>query len=162
MDSGGNATGERSPPARVRQRAHDRHGARLLPALVLVALSGPLLAGELTVRDARIEWVPGLMPNRAFFELVNDTDEPVTLIGARSEAFAHVRFKAAPDNDIFMLESLEMPLVLGPAETLELHPDGPYLFLHVKSGMMDPADTAIIELLFAEREPLAVEFTVRK
>lgn len=156
-------SGNGAAPAGARRCAGRRRGgAGVLAGLVLLALSAPLLAGEVTVRNARIDWTPGQLPNRAFFELVNGTDETVTLVGARSPQFAHVRFKAAPDNDLFMLESLEMPQVIGPAETLVFHPEGAYLFLYVKSRWMEPADTATIELLFADREPLAVEFTVRK
>lgn len=131
-----------------------------LVALVLLALSGPLLAAGLTVRDARIAWAPGQIPNRGFFALVNDTDETVTLTGVRSPHFAHTRFTAAPDNDLFMMEPLDMPQAIGPGETLAFHPEGAYLFLYVKSRPMEPGDTATIELLFAEREPLSVEFTV--
>lgn len=159
MDSGDTDTRDRSRPPHGRRhtRRHDR--ARLL---LLLLVSGPLLAGGLTVRDARIAWVPGQLPNPGFFELVNDTNTTVTLTGARSPHFAHVRFKAAPDSDIFMLDPLDMPQAIGPAETLAFHPDGPYLFLYVKSRPMEPGDTATIELLFADRAPLSVEFTVRK
>lgn len=136
-------------------------GPRTLAALVLLALSGPLPAAELTVRDARIAWAPGQIPNRGFFELVNESDVTVTLTGVRSPHFAHTRFTAAPDNDLFMMEPLDMPQAIGPGETLEFHPEGAYLFLYVKSRPMEPGDSATIELLFAEREPLTVEFTVR-
>lgn len=159
---GHGTSGNDAAPAGTRRCAGRRHGAGVLAGLVLLVLSAPLLAGEVTVRNARIDWTPGQLPNRAFFELVNGTDETLALVGARSPQFAHVRFKAAPDNDLFMLESLEMPQVIGPGETLAFHPEGAYLFLYVKSRWMEPADTATIELLFADREPLAVEFTVRK
>lgn len=158
MDGDATDARQRRAPAGLGRRARRRP----LAALVLLALSGPLLAAELTVRDARIVWTPGQLPNRGYFELVNDSGGTVTLTGARSSHFAHVRFKAAPDSDIFMLEPLEMPQAIGPAETLAFHPEGPYLFLHVKSQPMEPGDTATIELLFAEREPLSVEFTVRR
>lgn len=161
MDGDGTDARQRPAPAGPRRRHRGRRHARLLPGLVLLALSSSLSAAELTVRDARIAWVPGQLPNRAFFELVNDSGETVTLTGARSPHFAHVRFKAAPDNDIFMLEPLDMPQAIAPTKALEFHPDGPYLFLHVKSRPMEPGDTATIELLFADREPLSVEFPVR-
>lgn len=158
MDGDATDARQRRAPAGRHRRARRRP----LAALVLLGLPGPLLAAGLAVRDARIAWAPGQIPNRGFFELVNDTDETVTLTGVRSPHFAHTRFTAAPDNDLFMMEPLDMPQALGPGETLAFHPEGAYLFLYVKSRPMEPGDSATIELLFANRAPLSVEFIVRR
>jgi hypothetical protein len=56
-----------------------------------------------------------------------------------------------------------MPQILAPGETLRFHADGgPYLLLYLQHMPMDPGETATIELLFRNREPVAAEFTVRR
>jgi len=136
--------------------------AGALPVLLLVAALAPVQAQEVSVRNGHIGWVPGRLPNRAYFEVVNGTRKPVTLVGARSPHFARIEFKAAPDNDLFILEPLDMPQVIRPDETLAFRPGGPYLLLLVQSDWMEPGRTATITLLFSDHAPVHAELPIRK
>jgi len=136
--------------------------ARLLALALLLGSSGGASA-EVTVRDAWIDWNPRVLPHRAFFDITNNLSEAVTLVGARSKDHGRASFKAAPDQDPWILDPLEMPQILAPGETLRFHADGgPYLILYLQHMPMDPGDTTTIELLFRNREPVAAEFTVRR
>lgn len=130
-------------------------------ALLLTAM--PALA-EVPLRadNARIGWVPGWVPHAAFFELSNEGNRPVTIIGARSSGFARIEFKAPEDGDLFMNEPLDMPVSLGPGDRLSFEPGGAYLMMFTQATQMEPGERVVIEFLFEEREPLPVEFTVRK
>ncbi|MDZ7748764.1 MAG: copper chaperone PCu(A)C [Halofilum sp. (in: g-proteobacteria)] len=136
---------------------------RVLLVLALVCIAGPAAADRsVRVDDARIGWVPGWVPHPGFLELTNTGDGPLQLTGARSNEFARIEFKAPDDGDLFVNEPMAMPVGLAPGDTLSFEPGGAYLLLFVQSSWLEPGARVTIELLFAERAPLPVEFTVRK
>lgn len=134
---------------------------RMLLVIVLATIATSAGA-DLRVEDPRIGWIPRWVPHPAFLELTNEGDTPVTLTGARSDSFARIEFKAAEDSDLFIGERMQMPLAVHPGDTLTFEPGGAYLLLLTQSSWLDPGERVTIELLFRERDPLPIEFTVRK
>lgn len=136
---------------------------RTVLTLLLVLATGAALA-EVPLRadNATIGWVPGWVPHPGFFELTNEGDETVVLTGARSNGFARIEFKAPEDGDLFMNEPLSMPLELGPGDRVTFEPGGAYLLMLAQATALEPGERVTIELLFRDRRPLPVEFTVRK
>lgn len=134
----------------------------LVMTLLGLAAGASLAEAPLRVEDARIGWIPRWVPHPAFLELTNEGAEPVTLTGARSDAFARIEFKAPPDGDLFMNEPLQMPVDVAPGDTYTFEPGGPYMMLLTQSSWLEPGERVTIELLFRERPPLPIVFTVRK
>ncbi len=133
----------------------------LLAALTALA---PLMAhaGEaVVVSDA---WFRMLLPQRpaaGYFELVNEGDQPVDLVGVRTYACGLAMLhKTMSQNG---QDSMEMvsKLTVEPQSTLSFAPGGYHIMCIMPQSRMVVGATVPVELIFADGSSVTVEFEVR-
>ncbi len=133
----------------------------LLAALMALA---PLMAhaGEaVSVSDA---WFRMLLPQRpaaGYFELVNESDQPVDLVGVRTYACGLAMLhKSMSQNG---QDSMEMVtrLTVEPQGTLSFAPGGYHIMCIMPQSRMVVGAEVPVELIFADGSSLSVDFEVR-
>jgi periplasmic copper chaperone A len=137
----------------------------LLSLLVagLLAASGVHAAEADHVRaeGAWIRVLPGALPAGGFVTLHNDGDQPATLRGATSPAYAsimlHQSSTAGGMSRMVMLDRLEVPA----HGKVALAPAGYHLMLMGAARPVQPGQTVRLMLQFADGSTLATDFLAR-
>ena len=130
--------------------------------LLLMVLSAGALA------DVRLEepWVRAVPPvssgTAGYFRLVNDTDAPVTLTGARADFAGHIMLHSmAPDANGLRRMSHEKAVMVAAGDTLVFEPGARHLMIMGLTAVPKAGEQVRICLEFRQREALCVPFDVR-
>lgn len=136
-----------------------------LAGLLAAALfsADALAAGRLVVEDAWIRTAPPAAPMRAGYAVLrNAGDAPLTVSGARSDAFASVSIHATLTED-GVARMRELPAVtLAPGESVTLEPGGKHLMLMQPKAELGPGAKAELHFEMQDGSSTAAEFVVRE
>lgn len=125
---------------------------------VAMATPGPLVVEAPWVRAAP----PGAMMLAGYAQLRNDGDAPVTLVGARSEAFGMTEIHRTVEIDGVARMREATPLTIAPGETLGMAPGGLHVMLMRPKAALAEGQTLQIVLLLEGGGELPIDFPVRK
>lgn len=133
-----------------------------LPALLagLLIASGAH-AGEAQHVHADHAWIrvlPGDLPAGGYVSLSNDGDQPVTLRGASSAAYADVMLHQSSRETGMSRMTMVDALAIPAHGSVTLSPGGYHLMLMQAAHPVKAGDTVKIELQFADRSTLPVDF----
>lgn len=139
------------------------------PHTLSVLLAGLLLAGGVHATSAEhirtshawIRVLPGSLPAGAYVALENDSDQPATLSGASTAAYAEVMLHQSSNEGgisrMAMLNSLAIPahgkVLLAPASY--------HLMLMKAAAPVKPGDTVSLTLKFTDGSTLVTDFIAR-
>ena len=147
------------------QRFTSAHFARTLPLL----LAGMLLAGgacatqaeHIRVSQPWIRVLPGELPAGAYVTLENTGDQPASLRGASSTAYASVMLhKSSTEGGVGRMTSVGS-LAIPAHGKAELSPGGYHLMLMKASAAVKPGDKVKLTLSFGDGSNLDAEFLAR-
>jgi periplasmic copper chaperone A len=105
---------------------------------------------------------PGAMMLAGYALLRNDGDAPVTLVGARSEAFGMTEIHRTVEIDGVARMREATPLTIAPGETLSMAPGGLHVMLMRPRAPLSEGQNLSIVLLLDDGSELAVDFPVQK
>jgi copper(I)-binding protein len=118
-------------------------------------------ADHVRASHAWIRVLPGALPAGAYVTLENDSDQPVTLTGASSKAYAQVMLHHSSTQGgvsrMTMVDSLRVP-AHGKAE---LAPAGYHLMLMQPATPVKPGTTVRLLLKFSDGSTLPADFIAR-
>lgn len=117
-------------------------------------------ADDLTVTNARLSLLPGDMPGAGYFDLHNNGDAPVTLVGASSAAFQSVALHRSMTRDGMASMHAIAKLEIAPGETFAFAPKGYHLMFMKRTRPLAVGDEVEAVLEFAGGKPLPVTFEV--
>jgi len=124
------------------------------------AANGPAPEG-VSVKDCWIRALPGSLPSAAYFQVVNDSDRQVTLVGLQSPAHARTMLHASSMQD-GMSRMEHVASVPVPAhEALEFRPGGYHGMLEQASRTLEPGSRLPLILVFDGNRTLATDCEVR-
>jgi copper(I)-binding protein len=111
--------------------------------------------------DAWIRVLPGGLPAGGYVILHNDGDQPVTLVGARSSAYASVMLHQSSTHTgmgrMRMIERLDVPA----HGQVALAPGGYHLMLMDAAKVVQPGQNVPVTLQFTDGSTLATEFLAK-
>jgi len=114
----------------------------------------------ISVRDARLRWLPGNRPLAGYFALDNAGQRPVRLVGAASPAFARVMLHRSTHRDgVAHMEHVD-GVDVAPGKTLRFAPGGYHLMLMKRRHRLGPGDSVSVTLHFADGHQLTATFKV--
>ncbi|WP_447957543.1 copper chaperone PCu(A)C [Vreelandella sp. EE7] len=126
-------------------------------AVLLGAVSAQ--ASTINVSNPRLSLVPGDTPGAGYFDIANDGDTAITLIGAESDAFEKVEMHESTEHDgmahMHAIEDIE----IAPSETFSFAPRGHHLMFMQRVDALQEGDEVEVTLEF-EEERLPVTFDV--
>ncbi len=101
-------------------------------------LAGPLPAAGLHVENAWLrQLLPGQNKTAGYFDIINNGLEPVTLVGASSNAAAAIEIhRIIYDGDMVRMRRVEK-VVVAPGETVRFRPGGLHLMLFQVSALAE-------------------------
>jgi copper(I)-binding protein len=131
--------------------------------LLLLAVGGNALAAGLSIENAWIrEAPPGHRMMAGYMTLTNNSDGAMQLTAAASSAFSDVSIHRTVVVDGVSKMRSASPLAIAPGETVSFTPGGLHLMLMGPTAALQAGDVVQIELEFDGRDPLPVEFEVRR
>jgi copper(I)-binding protein len=138
-----------------------KFAASMLAGLLLVGAVHATSAEHIRASHAWIRVLPGNLPAGAYVTLENDSDQPVTLSGASSAAYAEVMLHQSSSEGgisrMAMLDSLTIPAhgkaLLAPASY--------HLMLMKAAVPVKPGDTVSLTLKFTDGSTLVTNFIAR-
>jgi len=140
-------------------------GVVLAIALLAGALwwvSGMSPNEPLVFENPRARLVPGNAPMAGYFDLTNNTEGRIHLVGARSEDFGHIMIHRTrtEDGQARMVHQDQVPVSSG--QTVAFEPGGLHLMLMNRQRAFEIGDQVDIVLAFEGLEPAErrVTFTV--
>lgn len=139
-----------------------RHALPLLVAGLLAATGiHAAEADHVRAEGAWIRVLPGALPAGGFVTLHNDGDQPATLRGASSPAYAsimlHRSSTAGGMSRMVMLDRLDIPA----HGQVALAPAGYHLMLTGAAKPVQPGQTVRLMLQFADGSTLATDFVAQ-
>ena len=148
-----------------RPRSTSAHFAPTLPLL----LAGMLLAGGAYATEAEhirvgqpwIRVLPGDLPAGAYVTLENTSDQPASLRGASSTAYASVMLhKSSTEGGMGRMTSVDS-LAIPAHGKAELSPGGYHLMLMKAAAAVKPGDKVKLTLSFGDGSKLDTDFLAR-
>lgn len=127
---------------------------------LLLMLALPAWAGDLSVSDPRVRWLPGDLPLAGYFELANAGGEARRLTGAASGTFGRVMIHRSVQEDGQNRMEHVGEVVVGPGNSVSFAPGGLHLMLMKRREELAPGDTVPIELRFDDGGAVTVDFKV--
>jgi periplasmic copper chaperone A len=133
--------------------------ASLLLACVTTAAAATL---SLTAENGWIRAAPpGATMLAGYLQLANSGDAPLSVVGARSNAFDAVELHRSIEEDgVARMRPVDL-IVIPPGQTVALEPGGLHLMLMRPKKTLILGDSAVIELLTADGEALPVVLQLR-
>jgi periplasmic copper chaperone A len=129
----------------------------LLLAVTMVAQAG---SPPVTIRDARIRWLPGELPMAGYFSITSHASTPLQLVGAASPAFGHVMLhRSLHEGSVARMVHVEA-IDLASDQTLVFEPGGYHLMLMHRKKALQPGEEVPVTLRFGNGETLEVPFRV--
>ena len=134
----------------------------MIRLVLLAALMLPsLVCAELEFESPRIKNLPPSVPVRAgYVTLVNPGSQAVTIVGARSEAFASVEFHRSVMQDGTMRMEQMTELVIPAGGRLPLEPGGLHLMLMQPAEPTKPGESIDLLLEFDDGSTQGLTMTV--
>lgn len=134
----------------------------LLTALLLgVVLPLHAATPRPTLSGAWIRLLPGDLPAGGYFTLHNDSDQTLTLIGARSPAYGmvmlHQSLQSQGESRMVMVDKVDIP----PHSRLRFAPGGYHLMLMKPAQPLKIGETIPVTLRFDGGATLSGQFKVR-
>lgn len=123
-----------------------------------MAAPGPLVVEAPWVRAAP----PGAMMLAGYARLRNDGDAPLTLVGARSDAFGMAEIHRTVEIDGVARMREATPLTIAPGETLGMEPGGLHVMLMRPKAALGEGQAVSVVLLLEGGSEVTVDFPVRK
>ncbi|WP_192035032.1 copper chaperone PCu(A)C [Halomonas sp. YLGW01] len=128
--------------------------------LMLLLCGGTAHAEDLSLEHPRLRLLPGDMPGAGYFLLHNRSEAPVTLIGARTDAFRHTELHMSMETDGMAHMHEVQSLEVAAGDSLALAPKGYHLMFMKRVDPLTVGDEVEVELLFEDRPPLPATFQV--
>jgi copper(I)-binding protein len=125
-----------------------------------VALPAPP-ASPIQIRDCWVRWLPANLPAGGYLTLVNDSDVPVSLIGAASAAYAEVSIHRSTVQGGSTRMMPVSAITIRAHATLNFADAGYHLMLQQPKKALQPGDHVPITLKFAARAPIEAQFELR-
>jgi len=141
------------------------HATRALPLLIAgLLLAGGAHATEAEHIHASQSWLrvlPGDLPAGAYVTLENTGDQPASLRGASSAAYASVMLhKSSTEGGMGRMAPVDN-LVIPAHGKAQLSPGAYHLMLMKASAPVKPGDTVKLTLVFGDDSKLDVDFLAR-
>lgn len=121
---------------------------------------GVASAGGIGISEPWIRHIPG-RPSAGYFQLHNDSGDPVRLVGAESPAFGKVMLHRTRDKGGSTRMEHVDAIEVSPGETLRFAPGGYHLMLMQPRRELAVGETVSLTLRFAEAGERTIEFPVR-
>lgn len=133
----------------------------LVTGLLLTGATHATEAEHIRASHAWLRVLPGDLPAGAYVTLENSGDQPVTLKGASSDAYANVMLHQS-SNEGGMSRMAMVDSVIVPSHgTATLAPAGYHLMLMKSTHPIKPGETVRMNLKFADGSTLATNFVAR-
>ncbi len=132
-------------------------------AVLLFPLIAPALtfaSPQITVAHGRIRLLPGGLPLAGYFDLVNDSNQRVTLVDASSPVFRTVELHRSSEKDGMssMISVRRIEVIAG--RTFHFSPDGYHLMLMGRRRSLRVGDKVPVTLQFSGDKTLQVIFKI--
>lgn len=134
--------------------------ARAITVVLALGLTAPAWAGDLSISEPRVRWLPGDLPLAGYFELTNTGNEARRLTGAASDAFGRVMIHRSVQADGQSRMEHVGEVIVAPGKGVSFAPGGLHLMLMKRQAELGPGDAVPIELRFDDGERLTVDFRV--
>jgi copper(I)-binding protein len=118
-------------------------------------------AGAVHASGAWIRILPGALPAGGFVALENTGDNPVTVTGANSPAFAHAMIhRSSTDSGMSRMETVPK-VTLAPHAVTAFAPGGYHVMLTDAAQPVKPGDTVKVTFTLGDGSTLPVDFIAR-
>ena len=114
------------------------------------------------IRDAWVRWLPGNLPAGGYVTLVNNSDQPISLIAASSPDYALVSMHRSRTTGGISQMLLVNKITVGAHSTVEFGAQGYHLMLEHPTRALRPGDQVSVTLQFADRAAVTATLAVRK
>ena len=133
----------------------------LVTGLLLTGATHATEAEHIRASHAWLRVLPGDLPAGAYVTLENSGDQPVTLKGASSDAYANVMLHQSSNEGGMSRMAMVDSVVVPSHGTATLAPAGYHLMLMKSTHPIMPGDTVRMNLKFADGSTLATNFVAR-
>jgi hypothetical protein len=138
-----------------------RLAALALATLIAVAAHASDRVAAVKVREAWVRWLPGKLPAGGYLTLVNDGDQPVSLVAASCPDYGAVSLHRSVELGGTSRMVAVHQIAVAPHSTLQFAAQGYHLMLERPSHALKPGDHVAITLRFAATPPQTVSFELR-
>jgi len=115
----------------------------------------------LEIRDAWIRWLPAGLPAAGYVTLINHGDQPIKLIGARSEAYRDISLHHSMSHEGMSHMEAIGEITVPANSTLRFAAAGYHLMLMQPTHALTPGNHVELTLHFAAGIDRSVSFEVR-
>jgi hypothetical protein len=139
-----------------------RHGLIAACVLGLSAASGAQDVPAMQIRDAWVRWLPGNVPAGGYVTLVNNSDQPISLIAASSPDYALVSMHRSRTTGGISQMLPVNKITVGAHSTFEFGAHGYHLMLERPTRALRPGDQVSVTLQFAGSPAVTATLAVRE
>jgi copper(I)-binding protein len=139
-----------------------RHGLVAACVLGLSSASGAQEVPAMQIRDAWVRWLPGNLPAGGYVTLVNNSDQPISLIAASSPDYALVSMHRSRTTGGISQMLPVNKITVGAHSTVEFGAQGYHLMLEHPTRALRPGDQVSVTLQFADSAAVTATLAVRK
>ncbi|WP_447555812.1 copper chaperone PCu(A)C [Vreelandella sp. EE22] len=133
----------------------------LTPALLgAVVFMGALSAqaSDINVSNARLSLVPGNTPGAGYFDIANESETAITLLGADSDAFEAVEMHESTEHEGMAHMHAIAGVEIAAGESFSFVPRGHHLMFMGRVDALEEGDEIEVTLEFeSERVPVVFE-----
>lgn len=131
-----------------------------LSLCILAFCAGSVHAAEVEVTDAKLSLLPGDLPGAGYFNLTNNGDTPLILVGAESALFHMTEMHVSTNEDgVAQMHPVE-EIEVGPGESFSFAPKGHHLMFMHRTQALEEGDNVEVLLHFEDQQEQPVSFTV--
>ena len=129
--------------------------------LCLLVLSvGSVHAADIDVTDAKLSLLPGDLPGAGYFSITNNSDAPIVLVGAESDAFHMTEMHVSTNEEgVARMQAID-EVEVAPGASFTFAPQGHHLMFMRRTQVLEEGDDVEVVLHFEDQQALPVSFTV--
>ena len=135
--------------------------SRLALLLAAAAFCLPALAGDASVSEPWLRYIPGGAPAAGYFKLTNNGRKALTLVGAECADFGMVMMHRTIERGGISTMRPVHAVTLAPGKSVVFAPGGYHLMLMRPKHPLRPGGRLPITLRFGDGSSLSAEFLVQ-
>lgn len=125
------------------------------------AICLPAFAGGATLSEPWLRYLPGGAPSAGYFRLTNESDRPLTLVGAECGDFGRVMMHRTIERGGISTMRPVHEVTVAPGKSFSFEPGGYHLMLMRPKHPLRPGGRVPVKLRFSDGSTLSAEFLVK-